>query len=423
MKKINPKICVIGLGYVGLPLAIAFSKKFKVIGYDVNRNRVNELKNYNDKTNEIKKEILKKNKNIIFVNNISEIKNIDFFVVTVPTPIKNKKPDLKMIINATKLVAKKIKKKNFVVYESTVYPGVTEDICSKIIENRSKLKLNRDFYIGYSPERINPSDKKRTIEKIIKVTSGSNKYAANYIDKVYKQVIQAGTYKAKSIKIAEAAKVIENTQRDLNIAFINELGIIFNKLNINLNDVLKTAETKWNFLNFKPGLVGGHCIGVDPYYLTYKSRQAGYYPKTILSGRKINDQMAKYIARDFQKKIFNKKNLNSKKILILGYTFKEDCNDIRNSKVLDLFKALKTKHKVVHVYDPHVIKSELNNFIKSSFKKNLNKNFYDAIIIAVKHKLFLKLGSKKILQFGKQKVCKIYDIKSIFKTNSRIINL
>jgi UDP-N-acetyl-D-galactosamine dehydrogenase len=423
MKKINPRICVIGLGYVGLPLAIAFSKKFKVIGYDININRVNELKKYNDKTNEIKKEILKKNKNIIFVKNISEIKNIDFFVVTVPTPIKNKKPDLKMIVDATKLVAKKIRKKNFVVYESTVYPGVTEDICSKIIENKSKLKLNKDFYIGYSPERINPSDKKRTIEKIIKVTSGSNNYAADYIDKVYKQVIKAGTYKAKSIKIAEAAKVIENTQRDLNIAFINELGVIFNKLNINLNDVLKTAETKWNFLNFKPGLVGGHCIGVDPYYLTYKSRQAGYYPRTILSGRKINDQMAKYIAKDFQKKIFNNKFQNSKKILILGYTFKEDCNDIRNSKVLDLFNALKKNYKTIHVYDPHVIKSELDQIIKPYFRKKPNKNFYDAIIIAVPHKFFLELGLKKIFKFGKKKVCKIYDIKSIFKPNDRILNL
>ncbi len=369
MKKINPKICVIGLGYVGLPLAVAFSKKFKVVGYDVNKMRVEELKRNYDKTNEIEKEKLKKNKNLIFINNISDIKNIDFFVITVPTPIKNKKPDLKMIIEATKLVAKKIKKKNFVVYESTVYPGVTEDICSKIIENKSKLKLNKDFYIGYSPERINPSDKKRTIEKITKVTSGSNKYSADYIDKVYKQVITAGTYKAKSIKIAEAAKVIENTQRDLNIAFVNELGIIFNKLNINLNDVLKTAETKWNFLNFKPGLVGGHCIGVDPYYLTYKSRKEGYYPKTILSGRKINDQMAKYIAKDFQKKIFNNRNLSSKKILILGYTFKEDCNDIRNSKVFDLFQALNKKHHIIHIYDPHVIKSELNKSIKLGFKK------------------------------------------------------
>lgn len=423
MKKINPRICVIGLGYVGLPLAIAFSKKFQVTGYDISKNRVDELNRNYDKTNEIKKEILKNNKNIKFVQKISQIKNIDFFVITVPTPVKNKKPDLKMIIDATKLVAKKIKKNNFVVYESTVYPGVTEDICSKIIEKKSKLKLNKDFYIGYSPERINPSDKKRTIEKIIKVTSGSNKYSASYIDKVYKKVIKAGTYKAKSIKIAEAAKVIENTQRDLNIAFINELGLIFNRLNINLNEVLKTAGTKWNFLKFKPGLVGGHCIGVDPYYLTYKSRQVGYFPKTILSGRNINDEMPLHITRDFHKKLFNNKNLQLKKILILGCTFKEDCNDIRNSKVFDLFNILKKKHKIVHIYDPNVIVSELSKLIKQNFKKKPKLNFYDAIIIAVPHKYFIELGLKKIFRFGKNNNSKIYDIKSIFKPIDRVFHL
>jgi UDP-N-acetyl-D-galactosamine dehydrogenase len=418
----NSTICIVGLGYVGLPLAAAFSKKYQVIGYDKNKLRIKELNNFYDRTGEITSSQLKKIKSrLILTANKKKIFQANIYIVTVPTPVKNKIPDLKYLEQATSLISKNLKKNDYVIYESTVYPGVTEDLVKNILSKKTKFVLNKDFYVGYSPERINPSDKIRKLENIVKVDSGSNEQAAQFIKKLYSSIIHARVFKAKSIQVAEAAKVIENAQRDINIAFINELSIIFNKMNLSLKDILKASSTKWNFLNFKPGLVGGHCIGVDPYYLAYISKKNYYYPKVILAGREINDKMGSVIVDDFINKIFQKRT-NKKKILILGYTFKENCRDIRNTKVEDLFKNLKKKFKEVSIYDHMVIKSEVNKNLSRYFLTNIKNNYFDAIILAVPHKKFLELGKNGLFKYL-NKDGKIYDIKHVLKEDKRIFYL
>ncbi len=421
---IKSKISIIGLGYVGLPLLIAFSKKFDVIGIDTNTKRINELNTNYDSTNEISTKELKNNKKKIkYTSKYSELINSNIIIVTLPTPIyKNKKPNLAIIKNSCKKISKFLKKNDLIIFESTVYPGATRTVFIPIIEKISKLKSNIDFGFGYSPERINPGDKKHSIEKISKIVSGSNKKYLNIVYSIYSKIIKAKIYKASSVEIAEAAKVIENCQRDINIAFMNELSIIFNKLNLDTNEVIKAASTKWNFLKFKPGLVGGHCIGVDPYYLTFISKKYGYEPKIILSGRKVNDKMGLEIIKKIELNL-KKQNRSLKKLncLIMGFTFKENCNDVRNTKVYDIYKSLKLKVKNVDVFDPLIeqLRLKQNHNIKIiKFPKN---NVYDVIIISVAHDLFKKLGINKIKKFGKNNAL-IFDVKNTFP-NKKLLYL
>jgi len=424
----NPikNIAIIGLGYVGLPLAIEFGKKFKTIGYDKDLKRIQNLKNNIDSNKEISSTDIIKSKKLIFKNNIRDLKNIDMFIVTVQSPIlKNKTPDLSYIRKATEEVSSVMKKKSFIVYESTVYPGATENYCLPILEKKSKLKLNRDFHLGYSPERTNPGDKKNKITDIIKVVSGSSDYALGVINEVYRSIIKAGTYKAKTIKVAEASKVIENIQRDLNIALMNELSIIFNKLELDTNDVLNCAKTKWNFNNYYPGLVGGHCIGVDPYYLTYISKQHGYKPNVILSGRNINNRMYVHIVNLFLKEL-KKKNpkLKKPKILIMGYTFKENVSDVRNTQVENMINFLKKKNFYnLDVYDPNVNLEDIKTPIKKIFIKKLVKFKYDGVIISVKHDKFIKFGPKYIKNLLRDDRGLIFDVKGILGKDKNIIKL
>ncbi len=424
MKLQSTKIGIIGLGYVGLPLAIEFSKKFNVVGFDINNVRIQDLKNGVDLTNEVDGSDLKKAKNLIFSSDIDALRICNFYIITVPTPInKNNQPNLRPLISASNTVAKILKKNDVVVYESTVYPGATEDDCIPVLEKASKLLLNKDFYVGYSPERINPGDKKHRLPNITKITSGSNDKSANFIDKVYKTIIKAGTYKAQSIKVAEAAKVIENTQRDLNIALINELAIIFDIMNIDTEAVLKAAETKWNFLPFRPGIVGGHCIGVDPYYLTHKSKSLGYKPEIILAGRKLNDNMASFVSSKLIKLLLNNNiKIHESKVLILGLSFKEDCPDIRNTKVIDIVNDLHEYKCEVDVYDPWVDHNEAKNEYGISLLEDINSDYYDGIIIAVSHRHFKKMGIKKIRSFGKEKHV-VYDLKYLFSSHQVDIRL
>ena len=415
MKKSNFKIAVIGMGYVGLPLAIEFSKKnIALVGFDIDKKRILDLKNSIDFTNEVDKKELKKSK-IIFSNNLSDIKECNVFIVTVPTPVnKINKPDLKPLLNATKLVSKNLKKKDIVIYESTVFPGATEEICGPILEKNSGLKINKDIFLGYSPERINPGDKNKRITDIIKITSGSNSVASKIVTYLYSLIIKAGVHETDSIKIAESAKVIENTQRDLNIAFINELSLIFKKMNISTEKVLQAAETKWNFIPFRPGLVGGHCIGVDPYYLTYQSKKIGYNPKVILSGRTLNDQMPNLIYREIKKKIDTEKIFNPK-ILIMGLTFKENCPDTRNSKALNLFDCFKNKNYSIFSYDPYY-KFWNNKFLKKyNVQSKIVSKKFDVVILAVKHKEF-KNKKSKILNYCTKRGF-IYDLKYVLPEN------
>tara|TARA_Y100001954_G_scaffold224849_1_gene264688 strand:+ start:1303 stop:2583 length:1281 start_codon:yes stop_codon:yes gene_type:complete len=416
------KIAIIGLGYVGLPLAVAFSKKFRVIGYDINDIRVKELLDGHDNTLEVSNEILTKmiqnfkgGKSGFFpTTNENKLSDCDIYIVTVPTPTdKNKRPVLTPLREASKLVGKYLSKDNVVIYESTVYPGVTEEFCVPIIEKISNLSLNEDFYVGYSPERINPGDKERTIEKILKITSGSDEKSSDFINWLYSEIIIAGTYLAPSIKVAEAAKVIENSQRDINIAFINELSKIFNLLDIDTNEVLDAAATKWNFLRFKPGLVGGHCIGVDPYYIAQKAQEVGYHPEIILAGRKLNDSMGSYISREFAKILIdNNLKLSGFKVVVLGITFKENCPDTRNTKVIDLINGLNDFGIDVSVYDPWIDDTnDLKNKIK--FLNHLDLNDYDGIIHAVEHDEFKKIDFKKAKAMNKI----IYDIKGTISKN------
>jgi UDP-N-acetyl-D-galactosamine dehydrogenase len=406
----NTRICIIGLGYVGLPLALAFEKYFNVIGFDINNSRIKELKKKNDVTREVSKNDLLKAKSIFFTSNEKDIKKIDIFIVTVPTPIyKNKSPDLSILKNACYLVGKKIIKNNIVIFESTVFPGATEEICMPIVERVSKLKFNVDFFCGYSPERINPGQTRYKLENIVKITSGSNNKTLNLVDNLYKKIIKVGTYKAQSIKIAEAAKVIENTQRDLNIALVNELSILFDKLNIDTNKVLQAASTKWNFANFKPGLVGGHCIGVDPYYLTYKSKKEGYNPKVILAGRKVNDEMSLYVANKAIKFLKKIKKTKNKKVLIMGFAFKENCRDVRNTKVYDLYIHLVKKGLEVDIYDPVVDPKEVKKYYQINLSKKIFKKKYSLIIIAVGHNIFKKINNNFFSE------ALLFDLKSIKK--------
>lgn len=418
----SEKICVVGLGYVGLPLAVEFAKKYITIGFDINIERIKELNSCIDNTLEVSSEELKENlcenkkdlsnleNGLFFSNQINSIKSCNIYIITVPTPITDdKKPDLNPVISATNMIATVIKKGDIIIYESTVYPGLTEEICMPILEEQSGLKYNIDFFLGYSPERINPGDKLRTITKIVKITSGSNKDTAKKVDKLYSSIIEAGTYSAPSIKIAEAAKVIENSQRDINIAYVNELAKIFNLLQIDTNEVLKAASTKWNFLQFKPGLVGGHCIGVDPYYLAQKSIDAGYTPEIILGGRKLNDSMGEYVANQIIH-LMSEKNIEIKNssILILGITFKENCPDIRNTKVVDLIIKLKSLGSKVNIYDPWANIREVEMEYGIQIVNTLDqKKKYDCIILAVPHLEFKNLD---ILKLKKQNSL-IYDIK------------
>ena len=403
------KIAVIGLGYVGLPLAAAFSEKYEVTGFDVNAARIKELKSGYDRTLELSAEQMKKaiESGMKFSLNLDDIKDCNFFIVTVPTPIdKNKRPDLTPVIKATQSVAKVLKKGDIVVYESTVYPGVTEEICVPLLEE-SGLKFNEDFFCGYSPERINPGDKEHTVTKIKKITSGSTPEIAEKVDEVYRSIITAGTHKAPTIKVAEAAKVIENTQRDINIAFMNELAMIFNKMNIDTNAVLQAAGTKWNFLNFRPGLVGGHCIGVDPYYLTHKAQELGFHPEMILAGRRINDNMGKYAADQVVKLMIKRGVLiNSARVLVLGLTFKENCPDIRNSRVIDVIEELRDFGCRVDVYDPWADEAEVKREYGLTPLKSFDEADYDCVVIAVAHDKFKGLKFSKAL---------VYDIKNVYE--------
>jgi UDP-N-acetyl-D-galactosamine dehydrogenase len=420
----NKKISIIGLGYVGLPLAVLFAKKHRVIGYDINSNRIDELNNFIDSTNEIEssklKEVLKNNNNGVLKvsSNKNELKNSDYYIITVPTPIdEENKPDLAPLFKASELVGSILSKGAIVIYESTVYPGATEEDCVPILEKKSSMKFNKDFFVGYSPERINPGDKKHTVEKIIKVTSGSTKEIAEQIDKLYSSVISAGTFKATSIKVAEMAKVIENTQRDINIAFVNELAKITSKLDLDTKDVLEAAGTKWNFLNFSPGLVGGHCIGVDPYYLAQKAEKAGYFPEMILAGRRINNSMGKFVVSECIKILLNNDiNIKKAKALILGFTFKENCPDIRNTGVNNVRNEILSYGLGVDIYDPNANNDDvIKHYGFSLIDKIQNK--YDLIILAVAHKEFFSLD---ITSFQKSNGV-LYDVKSVLENSNRAL--
>lgn len=417
------KIAIIGLGYVGLPLAVEFAKQYPTVGFDINGHRVDELMNGHDRTLEVEDDDLKKviasdlisiekrGKGLFCTTAVGDIESSNFYVVTVPTPTdKNKRPVLTPLIKASESVGKVLKKGDYVIYESTVYPGVTEDECVPILEQTSGLKFNEDFFAGYSPERINPGDKERTVTKILKVTSGSTPEAAQVIDDLYKSVITAGTHLAPTIKVAEASKVIENSQRDINIAFVNELAKIFNKLEIDTNAVLEAAGTKWNFLPFKPGLVGGHCIGVDPYYLAQKAQESGYYPEIILAGRRINDSMGSFVASEIVKKMVQKDiPVKGAKALLLGFTFKENCPDVRNTRVIDIYHDLLEFGLDVTVYDPWVDQEEVNKefgITVINHKSELTNN-YSTIILAVSHNEFKDLNIDNL----KEKKSFVYDIK------------
>ncbi len=412
----NIKIGVIGLGYVGLPVAIAFSKKYKVFGFDINSNRINELNRSIDNTLEISTESLKiaKKRNLILTDNINDLKNCNIYIITVPTPINtDNSPDLTALILATESVGKILSKNDIVIYESTVYPGCTEEVCVPKLEKYSEMLYNQDFFCGYSPERINPGDKKRTIEKIVKVVSGSNENTTKKINQLYSSVIDAGTYVASSIKVAEAAKVIENAQRDINIAFINELSKIFSKLNIDTNDVIDAASTKWNFLNFRPGLVGGHCIGVDPYYLAYKAKIEGYTPEIILAGRKVNNSMGKFIVSELTKAYdFNNGLSDKTNVLILGATFKENCPDYRNTRVLDIFNELEDLKVQFDIVDPWIDSDSFFSDHNIEVMNELPNKKYNIIIVAVAHDKFKTIDYKK-LKINDDSI--VYDVKGFLE--------
>jgi len=414
----NKKIALIGLGYVGLPLAVEFGKKFEVIGFDISKDRIDLLKKNEDPNLVINKNEFATSSYLSFSNSIDDIKDCNIYIVTVPTPIDNhNKPDLTALKKSSETVGSVLKKDNIVIYESTVYPGATEEFCVPILEKQSGLKFNTDFYCGYSPERINPGDKKHKLIDIKKVTAGSTPEIALEVDELYKEIIVAGTYKAENIKVAEAAKVIENTQRDLNIALINEFALIFNKMNIDTEAVLNAASTKWNFLSFRPGLVGGHCIGVDPYYLTHKANMLGYKPEIILAGRKLNDNMGSYVANEVSK-LMTKKCIQVEKanILIMGLTFKENCPDYRNTRVIDLVKEFKNFSCNVDVYDPWVNKKLVADEYKFEPISEPTKGKYDAIVLAVAHDKFKSLSEEMIRSYGKNNHI-LYDIKYLLKPN------
>ena len=414
----DKKIAIIGLGYVGLPLAVEFGKKFDTIGFDINESRIQELKQGKDTTLEVDSKELKQAAQLSYTTNINDIKDCNIYIVTVPTPIDEyKNPDLTPLIKSSETVGLLLNKGDIVIYESTVYPGATEEVCVPILERQSDLTFNQDFYCGYSPERINPGDKEHRVINIKKVTSGSTPDIATIVDDLYKEIIIAGTHKASSIKVAEAAKVIENTQRDVNIALINELSLIFNKLDIDTEAVLEAAGTKWNFLPFRPGLVGGHCIGVDPYYLTHKAIEVGYKPEIILAGRRLNDGMGKYVANQVATLMTKKRiHIIDANILIMGLTFKENCPDLRNTRVVDLVEEFKGFNCSVDVYDPWVDKQEAHREYGITPVDSLAKGKYDAVVLAVSHDEFKKMSIEEINILGKDNFV-LYDIKYLLKAD------
>ncbi|MDH0826658.1 Vi polysaccharide biosynthesis UDP-N-acetylglucosamine C-6 dehydrogenase TviB [Acinetobacter johnsonii] len=408
------KIAIIGLGYVGLPLAVEFGKKVPVMGFDIHQKRIDELQSGQDHTLEVSPEELKLATHLSYTTNLQQLADCNLFIVTVPTPIDEfKQPDLTPLVKASESIAKVLKKGDVVVYESTVYPGATEEVCIPVLEKNSGLKFNQDFYAGYSPERINPGDKLHRVTNILKITSGSTPEVADYVDQVYNLIIEAGTHKAASIKVAEAAKVIENTQRDVNIALINELALIFNKMGIDTEAVLEAAGTKWNFLPFRPGLVGGHCIGVDPYYLTHKAQSMGYHPEIILAGRRLNDGMGAYVVTQLVKAMLKKRiQVEDAKVLILGLSFKENCPDIRNTRIIDIVNELKEYHTQIDVYDPWVDAAEAEHEYGICPISNLENGKYDAVILAVAHHQFKDMGVQAIRALGKSEHV-LYDLKYV----------
>ena len=410
----DAKLAIIGLGYVGLPLAVEFSKKYPVVGFDINKKRIDELSNGDDFTLEVSREELAEAKFLSFSCNKDDLKKANVFIVTVPTPIdEHKQPDLTPLIKASEMLGGVVNKGDIIIYESTVYPGATEEDCIPVVEMVSGLKFNVDFYAGYSPERINPGDKEHRVTNILKVTSGSTPEVAEFVNDLYASIIIAGTHKASSIKVAEAAKVIENTQRDVNIALINELSIIFNKLGIDTLEVLEAAGTKWNFLPFRPGLVGGHCIGVDPYYLTHKAQSVGYHPEMILAGRRLNDGMGQYVVSQLVKQMVKKRiHVEGAKVLVMGLTFKENCPDLRNTKVVDIVKELKEYNIEVDIVDPWCSDEEANHEYGLNLTEFPETDTYDAIILAVSHEKFKSKGAENIRKLGKENHV-LYDLKYV----------
>ncbi|GAB6066793.1 Vi polysaccharide biosynthesis UDP-N-acetylglucosamine C-6 dehydrogenase TviB [Methylothermus subterraneus] len=408
------KIGIVGLGYVGLPLAVEFGRRFDTLGLDINPKRIEELKRGFDRSREVEAEELKRAERLQLTTEPKDLSQCNVFVITVPTPIdQHKRPDLKPLTSASRTVGRLLKPGDVVVYESTVYPGATEEVCVPILEQESGLKFNRDFFAGYSPERINPGDKMHRLTTVVKVTSGSTPEVAEFIDRLYRSIIPAGTHLAPSIKVAEAAKVIENTQRDVNIALINELAVLFHKLGLDTLEVLAAAGSKWNFLPFRPGLVGGHCIGVDPYYLTHKAQEIGHHPEIILAGRRINDAMGEYVVARVVK-LMNQRRIHvcQAKVLILGITFKENCPDIRNSRVTDMIRELETYSAQVEVYDPLAYPDEVQEELGIELLKELRPGRYDAIIVATAHDLFREMGAEKIRALGKPNAV-LFDVKGI----------
>ncbi|ENV86251.1 MULTISPECIES: Vi polysaccharide biosynthesis UDP-N-acetylglucosamine C-6 dehydrogenase TviB [Acinetobacter] len=418
------KIAIIGLGYVGLPLAVEFGKKVPVTGFDIHQRRIDELKAGQDHTLEVSAEELKQATRLTYTAQLEDLKECNFYIVTVPTPIDDfKQPDLTPLIKASTSIGQVLKKGDIVVYESTVYPGATEEACIPVLEQVSGLKFNQDFFAGYSPERINPGDKQHRVTNILKITSGSTPQVAEFVDQVYNLIIEAGTHKAPSIKVAEAAKVIENTQRDVNIALINELALIFNKMGIDTEDVLKAAGTKWNFLPFRPGLVGGHCIGVDPYYLTHKAQSIGYHPEIILAGRRLNDAMGAYVVTQLVKQMIRKKiQVEGSKVLVLGLSFKENCPDIRNTKIIDIINELKEYQIEVDIYDPWVDINEAQHEYNVTPIKTLQDSTYDGVILAVAHEEFKVMGADKMRKLGKANHV-LYDLKYVLDQSEVDIRL
>jgi len=412
----STRIAIIGLGYVGLPLAVEFSRKYPTVGFDVKESRITELLNGIDSTKEVSSEELHAAKNILFTSQSKHLGDCNVIIIAVPTPIDvNKRPDFRPLIYASRTAGRTLKKGDVIIYESTVYPGATEEVCVPVLEEESNLVFNQDFFCGYSPERINPGDSKHRLPDIVKVTSGSDQPTAEFVDRLYRSIIRAGTFKASSIKVAEAAKVIENTQRDVNIALVNELALIFNRLGIDTMEVLQAAGTKWNFLPFRPGLVGGHCIGVDPYYLTHKAQEVGYHPEMILAGRRLNDDMGRYIASQVIKLMLKKRiHVAGSRVLIMGLTFKENCPDLRNTAVVNIIKELESYGAETDVFDPWADKREALQLYGVNMVDRFNSHQYDAIVFAVAHHDFLQLTADEIHSVCREQSV-IYDVKNVLK--------
>ena len=411
----NSRIGILGLGYVGLPLALEFGKQFDTVGFDINSNRVLALREGRDGTHEMAADEIRQATRLTFTHTNQDLKSCNVFIVTVPTPVDDaNRPDFEPLVSASNIIGSHLKVGDVVIYESTVYPGTTEEVCVPILEKASGLVFNRDFFCGYSPERINPGDKQRRLVTIKKITSGSTPEAADFVDALYQKIIVAGTHRAPSMKVAEAAKVIENTQRDVNIALVNELAMIFNKMGIDTHDVLEAAGTKWNFLPFKPGLVGGHCIGVDPYYLTHKATVLGYHPELILAARRINSRMGLHVAHQVMRLMANKRiHLVDSRILVLGLSFKENCSDLRNTRVIDIINELQEAHAQVDVYDPNANIDEAKALLQIDLISAPAPNTYDAIVLAVGHKQFIDMGARAVRAFGKPN-CVLFDAKSVY---------